>query len=87
MTLTIELEKVVQLGGGVKKAYYKVTDSDGGGGALDVSGMFSHLLSVHIQNMVSATWISAIWTEDAESITIGSEGGSNDIYKVVVEGY
>ena len=87
MALTIVLEKVVQLGGGVKKAYYKVSDSDGGGGTLDVSGMFSHLLTVNIQNMVSATWISGIWTEDAESITIGAEGASSDVYKVVVEGY
>lgn len=87
MTLTIVLEKVVQLGGGVKKAYYKVTDSDGGGGSLDVSQMFSHLLNVHIQNMVSSTWISGIWTENSETITIGSEGASSDVYKVTVEGY
>jgi len=86
MALTIVLERFDRWGK-VKVATFKVTDSDSSGGALDVSGMFSHLLTVNIQNMVSATWISGIWTEDAESITIGAEGASSDVYKVVVEGY
>lgn len=85
MTLTIEKEKVLQLGGGVKQVIYKVTDSDGSGGTLSVN-FFNHILNVHVQNMVSATWVSAIWTEDAEDITIGSEGASSDKYKVTVWG-
>ena len=77
----------VPSGGGLKKVVFKVTDSNGGGGSLAVGSFFSHITNVHIQNMVSATWISAIWTEDSETITIGSEGTTSDIYKVTVWGF
>lgn len=85
MTLTILKERVIQLGGGVKQVTYKVTDSDGSGGNVIVN-FLNHIDNVHVQNMVSATWVSATWTEDAETITIGSEGASSDVYKVTVWG-
>jgi len=85
MTLTIVKERFIQLGGGAKQVTYKVTDSDGSGGTLSAN-FFNHIDNVHIQNMVSATWISAIWTEDTEDITIGGEGASSDVYKVTVTG-
>lgn len=87
MALTIVLEKVIQMGGGIKAAYYKVTDSDGSGGTLDVSQMFSHILIVAAVDMTTAIGISTTWTEDSENITIGSEGSAADVYKIMVQGY
>jgi len=88
MALTIVKDKgPVPQGGGLKMVIWKVTDSNGGGGSLAVGDFFSHITNVHVQNMVSATWISGIWTEDSETITIGAEGASSNVYKVTVWGF
>ena len=85
MTLTIGIPKVSRWGKD-KIATYKVTDSDGSGGTLDVSQMFSHIDNVIITDLTRAVAVTARWTDDSESITIGSEGTSADVYKVTVIG-
>lgn len=86
MALTIVREKTDKVGS-MKVVVFKITDSNGGGGTLEMSPYLSHILNVHVQNMISATWISAIWTDDDETITIGAEGTSSDVYKVTVWGF
>jgi len=88
MALTIVKDKgPVQLGGGLKMVTFKVTDSNGGGGSLAVGDWFSHITNVLVANMTRAVTVTARWTEDAESITLGSEGSTNDVYKVTVWGF
>jgi len=77
---------VVPRNGGIKAAYYTITDSDGSGGTFDVSGMFNHLYSVLLTDITTAIYVSTLWSEDSESITIGGEATAGDTYKVTVEG-
>lgn len=87
MTLTVTRDKVICIGGGVKKVYYTISDSDGSGGSLDLSQEFNHILNVELTDITTAIFISTTWTDDSETITIGSEGSSSDTYKLSVEGW
>lgn len=87
MTLTVTRDKIIPLGGGVKKVYYTISDSDGSGGVLDLSEEFNHILNANITDITTAVFVSATWTDDSESIIIGSEGSASDTYKLSVEGW
>lgn len=86
MALTIVREKTEKVGS-LKMVVFKITDSNGGGGTLEMSSYMSHIVNAHVQCISNATWISAVWTDDDETITIGAEGTTNDIYKVTVWGF
>ena len=85
MALTITLERFDRWGK-VKVATYKVVDSDASGGTLDVSNLFSHIDNVIVTDITTAVFVSSIWTDDSESITIGAEATSADTLKVTVIG-
>jgi len=86
MTLTIVKEKTIPLGGGLKQVIFKVTDSDGSGGTLEMSPYLNHIYNAHVQNITTAVFVSAIWTDGDETITIGAESTAADTLKVTVTG-
>ena len=85
MALTITLERKERIGA-LKMYIFKVVDSDGSGGDIEMSPYLNHIFWADVHDITTAVYVSAIWTDDDETITIGSEATAADTFKVIVIG-
>jgi len=86
MAITITFEKIVAIGGGLKEVYFKVVQSGSTGGSLAVGNWLNHIYWADVHNITTAIFVSALWTDGSETITIGDEGSTGDTMKVRVVG-
>ena len=82
MTLSITQEYKGSLAGMLKVIIYKVTDSDGTGGELVAS--VNHLSWVNAIDVTDGDNVTAAWTEDSETITLGASGAGHSIRIMVI---
>ena len=84
MALTVTFERMDRWGK-CKVVTFKAVD-DGSGGILDVSPYLNHIDNVIVTDITTAVFVSSIWTDDSETITIGSEATASDVLKITVIG-
>lgn len=85
MALTIVQEYKGSLAGMLKIIIYKITDSTGDGGT--VNAAVNHICWAGATNLTKAVFMSTIWTNDSETITLGAEGDAGDVIRLVVLGW
>jgi len=85
MTLTIQQEFKGSLAGYLKMVIYKITDSDGSGGTVVVP--MNHICFASAVDLTTAVFISTIWTDGSETITVGAEGSAADVIRLIVIGW
>ena len=85
MALTIVQEYKGSLAGLLKVIIYKITDSSGDGGV--VNAAVNHICWVGATNLSRAVFMSTIWTDDSEAITLGAEGSAGDVIRLIVLGW
>jgi len=82
MALSITQEYKGSLAGMLKIIVYKVTDSDGTGGTL-VAGV-NHLCWANALDISDGDNVTAAWSEDDETITLGASGTGHSIRVLVI---
>ena len=84
MTLTVTTVLNLPLGGGARMIIYRAVDSDGSGGTV-LAGV-NHIDWAKISDLTTAVDVLTSWTEDSETITIGSQATSADVLMLLVIG-
>ncbi len=85
MALTVVLERKERVGS-LKLYTFKVTDSDGSGGTVELSSYLNHIFWADAHDITTAVYVSALWTDGDETVTIGSEATAADVLKLIVIG-
>jgi hypothetical protein len=84
MTLSIVQEYKGSLAGMLKVIIYKITDSDGSGGTLQAA--VNHISWANAIDITDGDYVTAAWTNDSETITLGASG-TGHIVRVIVVGW
>jgi hypothetical protein len=79
---TILQEYKGSLAGLLKVVIYKITDTGGTGGTVDIS--VNHICWANAVDVTDGDNVTAAWTEDSETITLGASGAGHTVRLIVL---